>query len=480
MTAWSDHLKRIVKTVFGTQKAAAGPLGCSQGQVSKILNAAVEKDKEAYKIPDREIVDRFLEAVEKEGYEEEDLVATTRRLYMEALRVAHPVKYQKYTAGDDLARAERALKEVIEALRQENAELADRNERLAAESERRRSDAEDFQAHAEASQLLERGRSGAAHAALGPLRPRENVVNAFVYRDLSNGMDRALSCQVAFSGTARQAEDLRGQLRHLLHVEDIEGNFTPSLVRCLLPSGEAAVIHRRPRVNEFGQSGTVAYVLVGPAHVLTASGSLLLEGPDWRWCAEASGTLTPPSVTDLQHQIGRNRPRYIEHIGHIRFPLGGVAAQLIRTPQSRLSFTAPRESVLPPGVDFVRLLLWGLCSMFETALSDDFFTYSTLEHTDLYPIGPKGSTGPEIVRVLRDQSVIYNGSDLVRHAVDNPSADETSLLAAKLMELFLASTRHRGENLQSLGLKPNSSRTPQQRMQDLATALRQLPARVRR
>ncbi|MER6456415.1 hypothetical protein ABT270_28005 [Streptomyces sp900105245] len=151
VTAWSDHLKRIAQSAFGTQKAAAAPLGCSsQGQVSKILNAAEQKDNKtaAYKIPDREVVDRFLEAVEKEGYQEENLVATTRRLYMNALQVVDPVKYQKYTAGDDRARAERALEAVIEALRQENAELADRNERLAAENERHRSDAEAFQAHA--------------------------------------------------------------------------------------------------------------------------------------------------------------------------------------------------------------------------------------------------------------------------------------------------------------------------------------------
>ncbi|MEU0678234.1 hypothetical protein ABZ330_36380 [Streptomyces sp. NPDC006172] len=142
-------MQRIVKAAFGTQSAAAAALGRSQGHISKIVKAAVPEDKKVpYMMPSREFVNKFLDAVDDKGYKEENLVATTRRLYMAALREVDPVKYQAYAAEDDRAKAERASRAVIEALRQENAELADRSERLATENERQRREVDAFQAQA--------------------------------------------------------------------------------------------------------------------------------------------------------------------------------------------------------------------------------------------------------------------------------------------------------------------------------------------
>lgn len=331
------------------------------------------------------------------------------------------------------------------------------------------------QARDEAAHILARARHEAAVDVVNLPGPKQAVVDVYVYRDVSDGIDRALCCPMAHSGTTHQAEDLRRQLGHLFHVESVAGHYTPSQLRCFLTSGEAAVIHRWPTTNQYGQSGTAAHVLVGPPHLLPASGSLLIDGPDRGWFANVSGAIPPIPVASLQRQIETNRPRYIEHIDHIRFPLVGAAAQLMRTPQSRLSFTAPEDVGLPPDINFTRLLMWGLCAMFETALGDDYFTYSTLQRDDFEPIGPKGFTGPGLVQVAQWHPAAADDPSVVRHRLENFPFDETNLLAAKLTDLFLAATHHPEETPGLLALRAVPSDTFEQRMEALIAAVGQLP-----
>ncbi|MFD5633673.1 hypothetical protein ACFWJM_05945 [Streptomyces sp. NPDC127077] len=140
-------------------------------------------------------------------------------------------------------------------------------------------------------------------------------------------------------------------------------------------------------------------------------------------------------------------------------------AQLIRTPQARVSFLAPMGDGAHGHDSGARLLIWGLCAMLEKVTGDAYFSYSSLETHDF--------TGRLRLTCVPHWHVGHEDRHLVRIGFDSVLDDEAQELARDLVGFFLQAP-DRPELIHdwlgwSLDHDPHNS---QQGMEALADALR--------
>ncbi|MFJ5779517.1 hypothetical protein [Streptomyces sp. NPDC093094] len=270
---------------------------------------------------------------------------------------------------------------------------------------------------------------------------------------------------VAYSVDEGRAQDLRERLAPLMRGDDGRSG-TPSVVRYILDSGEAAVIHRMPTADQVGRPCTIARAVIGPAGVLSASRVALLDYPDPALLESLSGSVQECSVERL-FRVQHNQARYIEQIPLIRQQLEVVTAQLLRTSKRRLSIRRPANihTLAPMDVDFGHLLIWGLCTMLERVVGEGFFTYASYDMQD--------SLGLRLVCVPQWTVSAQGDGSLVRIDPGDITQDGYHQLACELVRMFLENPDRPEEILGALGLNLDLGlpRTPQQRLEEFTSVL---------
>ncbi|MER7575137.1 hypothetical protein [Streptomyces sp. NPDC126514] len=235
----------------------------------------------------------------------------------------------------------------------------------------------------------------------------------------------------AYSCGDQRAEQLRTLLAPLLRVEGA-GSRRAGLVRYLVPgTGEAVLIHRRPVLDARGRESTVSHALVGSPEVLTPHESISLAASQWEWTGvpdDATGRIDALPVDVVRRTTEAALPQYVRNVPFIAHRLEVTVAQLLRTPQHRLTFRR-RDIYDLDDHNYAPLLIWGLCSMLGPWLGDAAFTFATLdtqEHAGLrlvcVPEWPKSAVG---------------GSAAQRITFSDTVQDQARAVAAELVGLFL-------------------------------------------
>ncbi|MFE6333533.1 hypothetical protein ACFVOK_09990 [Streptomyces sp. NPDC057798] len=229
----------------------------------------------------------------------------------------------------------------------------------------------------------------------------------------------------------QRAEELRTLLAPLLRVEGA-GSRRASLVRYLVPgTGEAVLIHRRPVLDARGRESTVSHALVGSPEVLTAHESISLAASQWEWTGvpdDATGRIGPLPVDVVRQLTDEALPRYVRSVPLIAHQLEVAVAQLLRTPQHRLTFRR-RDICDPDNHSYAPLLIWGLCSMLGPWLGDAAFTFATLDTQE--------HAGVRLVCVPEWPRSAVGGSAAQRITFSDTVQDQARAVAAELVGLFL-------------------------------------------
>ncbi|MEU9731300.1 hypothetical protein [Streptomyces sp. NPDC048002] len=236
----------------------------------------------------------------------------------------------------------------------------------------------------------------------------------------------------AYSCDAQRAEELRTLLAPLLRVEG-SGSRHAGLVRCLVPgTRETVLIHRRPVHDARGRESTVSHALVGGPALLTGAEAISLAWSHWKWTNvpdDATGGLDSLPVEAVREQTRAALPRYVERVPRIAPQLEVAVAQLLRTPNHRLTFRR-RDLGGPEEKGGAALLIWGLCSMLGPWLGDEVFTFASLDTQE--------HAGLRLVCVPEWPRSAVGGAAAQRITFDDAVRDQARTVAAHLVTLFLA------------------------------------------
>ncbi|MEU4086565.1 hypothetical protein [Streptomyces aureus] len=314
-------------------------------------------------------------------------------------------------------------------------------------------------------------RPGTAHVVTGQARRPYAVtglpdrLETVVFRWTSMAAGGTGIQPVAHSVNDVRAQDLRDHLAPLLWPGEAT-LATPSVVRYILTSGEAAVIHRVPSRDAAGRPSTTSYAVIGHASVLSASRAVLLDYPDAAWLENVSGPIRAWNQDRVMHDVRLAQARYIEQIPAIRLQLEAVTAQLLRTPARRLSIRRPAHirTRNPSDIDFGHLLIWGLCKMLEGVVKDNFFTYATCDTQD--------SFGLRLVCMPEWQEQRRPEDSPARIPLNRILRDEAHLAARALVGPFIKAPDRQSPILRRFGLPLDLARSsPQQRLEAIRGAL---------
>ncbi|MET8975476.1 hypothetical protein ABZX85_07615 [Streptomyces sp. NPDC004539] len=235
----------------------------------------------------------------------------------------------------------------------------------------------------------------------------------------------------AHSCGAARAEELRALLAPLLRVEG-EQSRRPSVVRCFDPAtGDAVVVHRRPSLDARGRESTVSRALVGGPELLTARDSVTLAMPAWEWLGvpdEASGQLARVPADTVRGRMAGLLPTYLGGVSYIRTPLEIAVAQLVRTPERRLTFLRHEVQDLEK-VNYAPLLIWGVCAMLGEWLGDSSLTYASFD--------TQADARLRLVCVPEWPRSAVGGAGAERISFAEAPRDEAREIAARLVDLFL-------------------------------------------
>lgn len=106
----------LVDEAFATRRAAADALNMRPDALSRRLNGKGHSSGEI-RMPERSFVDQVLQACARQGVTvTEGVRSQTRRLYMTALEVTHPARYQACRQQDDLALTQARCEELTALL----------------------------------------------------------------------------------------------------------------------------------------------------------------------------------------------------------------------------------------------------------------------------------------------------------------------------------------------------------------------------
>ncbi|MGW7410307.1 hypothetical protein ACWGI9_42700 [Streptomyces sp. NPDC054833] len=312
------------------------------------------------------------------------------------------------------------------------------------------------------------GESARVEGPRARLLPTDGLLDQVLFRweGARGRAGRVGMAPVAYSCSAQNAErvlqKLDGLLRPVLHPGQ-----QPSLVRCVIPgSREVAVLARIPAVDPAGRASMVVHALLGSADVLTAHGSIMLHPdlPDWTGVfQDSTGRLPRLSSRAIRQRFIDEEPHYRAAVVHIQRVLEAAAAQLIRTPDHRLSFDQYLLST-----DHARLLIWALCTLFGPWLGDDTFTYVSRDGDDSLPL--------KLICVPEWQPRAYD-TPLSRVAPERP-ADKAGWIAEDLVRQFILDLGNPEKVHSILAQCPDPcARTLTQRIETLAGALRRVRAK---
>lgn len=196
LRAWRRHVCALVDEAFPTRRAADA-VNLRPDALSRRLNSKGNSPGEI-RMPERNFVDQVLQVCARQGVSvTEEVRSETRRLYMAAVEVTHPARYEAYRQQDDLALMQARCEELTGL-------LADREARYAQESA---SHVEDRQRLADQVAAAEAACTARQQQAADVIAAKEAIIMQLTAQ-LASERQLRLACE----STARA---LRGELLEL-------------------------------------------------------------------------------------------------------------------------------------------------------------------------------------------------------------------------------------------------------------------------
>ncbi|SEE65694.1 hypothetical protein SAMN05216532_8189 [Streptomyces sp. 2231.1] len=208
-----------------------------------------------------------------------------------------------------------------------------------------------------------------------------------------------------------------------------------------------------------GRPSVFVHALIGSAQVLTAPTSVMLQPglPDWPGVSwDAAGGLPRLPIRDLQQRFSEEEPHYRAAIEHVRPLLEAAVAQLIRTPENRLSFHAQELHAHAP------VLIWALSTLLGPWLGDDAFTY----------VSGDGDEHLRLKLIFVPAWKVLMGERSLSRVFSKRSPDQARSIAEDLVDRFILDEGNPARAHNVLARCPNPrSRTLSERLDVLTRAL---------